>query len=152
MIGLGDLPGGDVNSFAFDASENGSVIVGFGFGCTEICATLGQAEAFIWDKVNGMRSLKAVLLSEGDDVSGWILERASGVSADGRIIVGSGINPAGQTEAWLATVNPAAVAAEPATLLLFAAALLGFLALRTRAKSQVALLSAAQFTTCCTST
>jgi len=36
------------------------------------------------------------------DLAGWSLERARGVSANGRTIVGTGTNPSGETEAWIA--------------------------------------------------
>src|SRR5262249_42234017 len=59
-------------------------------------------EAFIWDSTNGMRKLRDVLISQGANLAGWTLTQATGISADGSIIVGTGINPAGNMEAWLA--------------------------------------------------
>jgi hypothetical protein len=59
-------------------------------------------EAFIWDVERGMRSMKGAL--EGDfglDLSGWTLVRATGVSSDGRTVVGIGVNQSNQIEAWL---------------------------------------------------
>lgn len=97
MVALGDLPGGDHYSYATGVNADGSVIVGaadwdgFGFG-----------RAFIWDASNGMRDLKAVLESEhGLNLSAWSLLYANDITADGSAIVGVGINPAGETEAWL---------------------------------------------------
>lgn len=50
-----------------------------------------------------MRALKSLLVDDhGLDLAGWILQFARGISDDGRTIVGYGINPLGQTEAWLA--------------------------------------------------
>ena len=40
------------------------------------------------------------------DLSSWILETATGISANGLTIVGYGTNPAGKKEAWIATLNP----------------------------------------------
>ena len=37
--------------------------------------------------------------------AGWTLLEASGVSADGRTIVGTGINPDGNREAWMVTLD-----------------------------------------------
>jgi hypothetical protein len=92
-----------------------------GFGST---STGGEIEAFIWDQTNGMRSLKDVLeRSYGLDLTGWTLESATGISADGLNIVGYGKNPNGFTEAWIATIP------EPATLLLLG---LGTILLRMR--------------------
>ena len=43
------------------------MIVGYG-------RSVSGTEAFIWDSVNGMRSLKEVLITEyGLDLSGWTL-------------------------------------------------------------------------------
>jgi probable HAF family extracellular repeat protein len=101
MIGLGDLPGGTFDSWALAISGDGSVIVGS--GDTDI----GRA-AFIWDAEHGMRNLQQVLIDEyglGSQLSGWILRRARGISADGRTIVGVGRNPQGRSEAWVATLG-----------------------------------------------
>lgn len=99
MVGLGDLPGGTVSSIALAVSADGSVIVGNGR------TDLGT-EAFIWDAVHGMRRLQSVLGAGGLDLTGWTLTSARGISADGLTIVGYGINPSGQTEAWRATLVP----------------------------------------------
>ncbi len=99
MIGLGDLPGRpDYNSKANDVSADGSVIVGRG-------QSLLGYEAFLWDETNGMRNLKEVLTTDfGLDLAGWQLTEANAVSADGRTIVGNGINPDGFEEGWIAVV------------------------------------------------
>jgi hypothetical protein len=50
-----------------------------------------------------MRSIRDILTAEGVDLSGWTLDGASAVSADGRTIVGTGTRPDERTEeAWLA--------------------------------------------------
>ena len=96
MQGLGDLAGGDFHSTAFDVSDDGAVVVGF--------ATTGAgSEAFIWDAALGMRNLKDVLVAAGvTALSGWTLTEATGISADGRTVVGNGTNPSGQAEGWVA--------------------------------------------------
>jgi probable HAF family extracellular repeat protein len=99
MIGLGDLPGGEFFSGARAVSADGAVIVGDSVSAMGI-------EAFLWDEANGMRSLRDVLIAQGDDLKGWQLIEAADVSADGRTIVGFGINPAGVSEAWLARLAP----------------------------------------------
>jgi len=72
-----------------------------------------EIEAFVWYPANGMRNLKDVLeKSCGLNLTGWKLERATGISADGLTIVGGGINPDGHPEGWVATIP------EPATLIL----------------------------------
>ncbi len=99
MVGLGDLPGGIVDSFAHAVSSDGTVIVGLGVGQP------GSSGAFIWDLINGMRSIQNILLADGLSV-GWELGKATGISADGLTIIGAGINPDGQVEAWIASLRP----------------------------------------------
>jgi len=65
----------------------------------------------IWDSVNGMRALRDVLIYDcGLDLTGWSLDGATGISADGLTIAGNGSNPSGNDEAWVAVIP------EPATL------------------------------------
>jgi hypothetical protein len=64
------------------------------------------SEAFIWDDTNGMQGLKDVLNSQGLNLTGWRLTEASAISDDGTTIVGTGKNPLGQTEAWIANIAP----------------------------------------------
>ena len=64
-----------------------------------------------------MRRLQDVLTQQGDDLIGWRLEVATGISADGRTIVGYGQGPTGQTETWVATL--ATPVPEPSALCLF---------------------------------
>jgi uncharacterized membrane protein len=81
---------------ALATDADGSVVVGWGFG------------AFLWDESSGMRDLQDALENDyGLDLSGWRLDRATGVSADGRVIVGYGRNPSGAQEAWIALLGPA---------------------------------------------
>lgn len=113
MVGLGDFPGGLFHSAALGVSADGSVVVGYGHSVL-------HWEAFIWDAVNGMRNLREVLVNDlglGAALAGWTLWEARGISADGLRIVGWGINPDGQTEAWLADLSPSRVP-EPATAVL----------------------------------
>ncbi len=99
MQGLGDLPGGASQSIAHGVNGNGSVVVG-------VAHTSAGGEAFIWDSVNGIRNLRAVLTSLFiTNVAGWRLTSATGLSADGQTIVGTGINPSGVREAWTATLG-----------------------------------------------
>jgi len=74
--GLGDLPGGQFISRAFDASTDGDVIVGSGNTGT------GQFEAFRWTEATGMVSLASV-------PGGGVESFASAVSDNGAIVVGA---------------------------------------------------------------
>jgi probable HAF family extracellular repeat protein len=97
---LGDLPGGAVNAEALAVTADGSVVVGHG------SSDSGQ-EAFIWDEQQGLRSLRDVLTNEyglGAALAGWHLTEARDISADGRTIVGNGLNPDGYFEGWIFTV------------------------------------------------
>jgi uncharacterized membrane protein len=99
MTGLGDLPGGLFRSTARAASRDGSVVVGEGFGEANI------NYAFIWNRERGMQPLQDVLIERGFDLKGWRLFRATGITPDGRTIVGDAVNPAGNTEAFVASLG-----------------------------------------------
>jgi len=122
MLDLGALPG-DVYSAASATSADGSVIVGFSSSSSSGNA---QRRAFIWDTAHGMRSLSDVLVDEyGLDLTGWTLDSATAITQDGSSIVGYGVNPSGQREAWMATIP------EPGTALLVAIGVFGLARMRT---------------------
>jgi probable HAF family extracellular repeat protein len=98
MVGLGDLAGGSFSSTATAVSAEGRWVVGSGTSAS------GQ-RAFIWDKANGMRALDQVLLARGIDLTGWTLKEATGISADGTIIVGYGVHAGFGNEAWMADLS-----------------------------------------------
>ena len=100
MTGLGDLPGGsfNINSDAKAVSGNGAIIVGSGNN------ELGS-QAFLWTQESGMRSLFAILTRDFRlNLTGWNMEHATGISADGRTVVGIGVDPDGNAQAWRATL------------------------------------------------
>jgi probable HAF family extracellular repeat protein len=104
MQPLGSLSTTVVESSAHAVSGDGSIVVG------DSASVNASGEAFIWDEAHGMRSLKQVLVVEyGLDLSGWSLFDATGISLDGKTIVGAGLNPSGLHEGWIASVP------EPAT-------------------------------------
>ncbi|HYE63006.1 MAG TPA: hypothetical protein VD997_13500 [Phycisphaerales bacterium] len=69
-------------------SADGGVIVGYtGFLCE---STAYSYRATMWSRYLGVVDLNTHLPSIGVDLTGWVLLFASGVSADGRIIIGQG--------------------------------------------------------------
>ena len=96
MMSVGDLPGGAAACRLYDVTADGSIAVGLGNDET------GRA-AVIWDAENGLRKLSTLVAELGIDRTGWKLETAEGMSADGDVIVGNGTNPAGKKEAWRLT-------------------------------------------------
>ena len=97
-VSLGDFPGGPYNSLASGVTEDGAIVVGRG-------TTAAGQEAFVWDSANGMRSLRSVLSGQfGVNLTGWRLTLARKISGDGTHVVGRGINPDGNIEAFVAHV------------------------------------------------
>ncbi len=77
--------------------------------------------AGLGDLPGGMERLQDVLLANGaTGLTGWTLEIANGISADGRWVVGAGTNPSGYREAFLAVLQPVPL---PAAAWLFGSAL-----------------------------
>ncbi|MDP0499281.1 MAG: PEP-CTERM sorting domain-containing protein [Verrucomicrobiota bacterium JB022] len=64
-------------------------------------ASFGEAtEAVIW--INGqIYSLYDILIDQGFDLIGWTLTSANGISADGSVIIGNGIDPNGKSSPWM---------------------------------------------------
>ena len=55
---------------------------------------------------------------------GWTLEEANAISSDGRFIVGTGTNPDGNIEAWVATIPNPSVPVAPRVAFVVLAALI----------------------------
>lgn len=106
MQDLGTLPG-DATSEAFAVSADGKVVVG---DSRPLGSPVGRA--FLWSEDSGMLDLNAHLPTLGVDLNGWGLASATGISADGSVIVGEGwFN--GASASWIVTGVP-----EPSTLAL----------------------------------
>jgi probable HAF family extracellular repeat protein len=105
MVGLPTLrPEGYAKALAMNG--DGSVIVG----------TAGEEsnDATIWTAGLGTVNLQSYLVQLGaEGLGGWTLTKATGISADGSVIVGIGTNPAGRDDVgWIATIpEPTAVPA-----------------------------------------
>jgi hypothetical protein len=65
----------------------------------------GSGHAWIWTAALGLVDLNTYLPTLGIDLTGWTITDAWGVSADGRIIAGTGTHN-GTDEAWIATLRP----------------------------------------------
>jgi len=118
MVSLGDLWGGDVDSRSLDISADGTVIVGYG-------TSLIGREACLWDADRNIVTMHDLLTATyGLDLIGWTLMETTGISDDGQVFVGYGINPAGYGEAWIAVIP------EPASLTLLFVAAAGLLTRR----------------------
>ncbi|HXV36586.1 MAG TPA: PEP-CTERM sorting domain-containing protein [Myxococcota bacterium] len=125
MTGLGFLASspGPYQSLATGVSADGSVVVG-------TSKTAVGPEAFIWSEETGeMRSLRAAIEEDlGVDLTGWTLDQAPVISADGSTLVALATNPDGEIEAFV-TYLP-----EPASGLYAGVALLIALQRRRRAR------------------
>ena len=98
FMGLGDLPGADFSSTANGVSADGLVVVGRGSAFVTMHGEpIANLEAFRWTQPGGMVDL-------GDLPGGLYSRTASGVSADGSIVVGSSVNrapvPNGEAFRW----------------------------------------------------
>jgi uncharacterized membrane protein len=95
------LHGAEAGSTFYASSGDGTIVVGsmVGLGAT------------IWSSVDGLRSLQSVLVNDyGLDLTGWTLYTARDCSSDGLTIAGTGLNPQGDTEAWIAHLGHPATA------------------------------------------
>jgi probable HAF family extracellular repeat protein len=99
--GMQDLNFGSMSG-ATDLTPDGSLIVGF-----------ADQDAIVWEASHGARTLREILSEAGVEVGNWTQLDARGISADGTTVVGAGTNPAGQVEAWRATLP----VPEPASML-----------------------------------
>src|SRR5919109_1176459 len=86
---------------AYNVPDDGSVVVGRAL----TSSSSASDRAFRWTTKKGMQNLQQLLQNAGvTSVNGWILLGATGVSADGTVIVGEGVNPAKQREAFRAVL------------------------------------------------
>jgi len=94
--GLGFVPGGG-SSVANGVNADGTVVVG------QASDASGQPQAFRWTRATRMQSVLTLLLAaKVVTMTGWQLRSANGVSADGTVIVGDGVDPLGQNQGWIA--------------------------------------------------
>ena len=97
MVGLefSDVDSKDCMSTAIDVSGDGSNVIG-------TYESSKKSGVFIWDSENGMRDLKELLEDTyGLELKGWYLVAPTAISADGKTIIGNGLNPDGITKSWI---------------------------------------------------
>ncbi|MFZ2652566.1 MAG: hypothetical protein WA210_20890 [Burkholderiaceae bacterium] len=103
VLGLGYLGTVSVISEGLGVSADGNVAVGY---ARLISGAGPPTTAFVWTPARGMRSLENLLRNEyGLDLANRQLDGATGVSNDGRTIVGNGFNPSGFPEGWVVKLN-----------------------------------------------
>ncbi len=81
MVGLGDLPGGNFDSWATAVSSDGQVIVGAGSSAASFASSEWAKEALLWTSDGSMVGL-------GDLPGGYFDSTAAAVSSDGSAVVG----------------------------------------------------------------
>jgi uncharacterized membrane protein len=72
-------------------NEDGTVVIG-----------ASENGPWIWDAVNGVRMLADFFTSVAIDYTGWTLTEVRAISADGKVLAGSGASPTGKSRAWIA--------------------------------------------------
>jgi hypothetical protein len=105
-LGLGTLSGGQLSE-AVAVNHDGSVVVGWSGSATPDptnASTLAGASAFRWTSTDNIQSVQGLLATAGVNMGSWHLTDATGVSSDGRTIVGYGTNGNNQVIGWLARI------------------------------------------------
>lgn len=93
---LGSLEGGTFST-AYCVSGDGLSAGGFSDDAS------GELSATLWTASLGMVDLNVYLASLGVDMAGWRLTTTTGISADGRTLVGVGVFD-GEERGWVATI------------------------------------------------
>lgn len=102
--GVGFISGYD-NSYLLATSGDGAVAVGQAFSFDASAGKVARV-AIIWSEAHGLWKLQDVLETDyGLDTAGWKLEVATGISSDGKTIVGTGKNPEGEPEGWVVSLK-----------------------------------------------
>lgn len=99
-------PGESLNAGEVHAlNHDGSVAAGKAWN---IYNPNNSVQAFIWDADNGTRKLQDVLIAQGFDLSGWILQDVTGMSADGIMMCGNGLHN-GVAKGWVVSFSTASL-------------------------------------------
>jgi probable HAF family extracellular repeat protein len=113
LQGLGHLQGFNHTSRGLATNHDGSIVVGVSSSDPRQGIPLGGPQrAIIWTELHGMRDLQDVLISDYSlAVEDWTLISATDISATGRVLVGTGRNPQGLEESWIADLRETVVLA-----------------------------------------
>jgi probable HAF family extracellular repeat protein len=108
MVNLGTLSG-DGGAIATAVSSDGNVVVGQSFGAGQSGGELFPAgsRAIVWTAKSGMQVIQDLLQSAGISVASSGISHlnvATGISADGTIIIGNGCSAMSCTAGWIATM------------------------------------------------
>ncbi len=107
-------------AMATAVSADGSTIVGAYQPADQ--SNSADFRPFVWTRERGLQDLEVLLASLGVETNGWWLQEATGVSADGRTLIGNGriLSELGHPHAfvWIAVIP------EPSTALLVGAGLI----------------------------
>jgi probable HAF family extracellular repeat protein len=104
MVILGALPG-DSAAMATGVSRDGTMVVGTSnpgevFNPFTNLA-MPQDRPFFWTKATGMQDVNALANAAGLNPNGFVLQNATGISRDGRLIYGNGVDAQGNTGSYI---------------------------------------------------
>ena len=119
VVGLGSAAGGfqrafrwvegvgmqDLGLFPGGTSSNATAVSGAGDRVVGAGAAPPGSRAFYWNATIGMVDLNVWLPSQGTDLTGWVLTRATAISEDGTVIVGDGTFN-GFSRGWMVNLDP----------------------------------------------
>lgn len=91
-----------------------------------------DGKATLWNTTTGAVWDLNVVIAGQSDFDGWQLQNATGISADGKKIVGNGMNENGHLEAWMIDLN---AVPEPSAPILLGSAIVGWTLRRRRSSS-----------------
>jgi uncharacterized membrane protein len=117
-----DQPVGARNTWAMSSTPDGATIIG------EVETGVFQGFACTWEEGSGIGNLNLIAASLGLDLNGWTMRRATGISADGTVIVGQATKPGMPTASWILVIPSPTTA----TVLVLGGAAVGCRTRRTR--------------------
>jgi hypothetical protein len=119
--GTADLQFAVATSVNGDATVGSYTVVGYGYNGLHddgpnnnddfVDGSDVSREAVMWTTA-GVQNLEAVATGLGLNIAGWDFQEATGVSDNGRVIVGWGKNPQGNNEGWVLTLPSASFAGD----------------------------------------